>query len=236
MRTKGKERLSLGFCSRFKNWFAPLHPTWQSKQSKDRSRKFLFNEQLRAPNGLRLNVGSASRRFDVKTINIDLFAGEEVDIQGDLLYLPIKNESVDAIICTGVLEHVSDPHQAVMEICRVLKCAGRVFIETPFMQTVHASPMDFYRWTPDGLRQLMKNFDILEIKIVAGPASALAWMVQQTLAMLFSLKNESLYKAGLRIFGLLAVPVSWLDALLEKNPMAWRAASGFSILAVKNPT
>lgn len=227
--------MSSGIFSRYGNWFAPPHLTWQSKQSKDRSRKFLFNEQLRASNGLRLNVGSASRRFDVKTINLDLYAGEKVDIQGDLLHLPIKNESIDAIICTGVLEHVADPHKAVWEIHRVLKCAGRVFIETPFMQTVHAVPKDFYRWTPDGLRQLMKNFEILEIKVAAGPASSLAWIAQQTMAMLFSLSNEFLYKVGLRIFGWLAIPLSWLDIALEKNPWAWYAASGFSILAVKRP-
>jgi SAM-dependent methyltransferase len=181
-----------------------------------------------------LNAGSASRRFAVKTINLDLCGGKEVDIQGDLVHLPLKSECIDTIICTGVLEHVSAPQEAVGEIYRVLKCTGRLFIETPFIQTVHASPTDYYRWTPDGLRQLLKKFDIGEVHVVAGPASALAWLVQQTLAMLFSGKSEFIYKIGLRIFGLLALPISWLDALLEKNPMAWRAASGFSILAVKN--
>ena len=38
---------------------------------------------------------------------------------------------------------------------------------------------------------------------------------------------------GLRIFGWLAIPVSWLDILLEKNQMAWHAASGFALIAVK---
>ena len=45
--------------------------------------------------------------------------------------------------------------------------------------------------------------------------------------------NQILYKSGLRIFGWLAVPLSWLDVLLEKNPMAWRAASGYALVAVK---
>jgi hypothetical protein len=101
------------------------------------------------------------------------------------------------------------------------------------MQTFHASPKDFYRWTTDGLRQLMGSFDILELHVVAGPASALAWQFQETMAMLFSMNNEILYKIGLRIFGWLAIPVSWLDILLEKNQMAWHAASGFALIAVK---
>jgi len=184
---------------------------------------------------MQLNLGSGSRRFGNKTLNLDLLAGEEVDVQGNLLHLPVKDMSVDTIVCTGVLEHVSDPYLAVREIYRILKFGGRVFLETPFMQTFHASPKDFYRWTSDGLRQLMDSFDILELHIVAGPASALAWQFQETMAMLFSMNNETLYKIGLRIFGWLAIPVSWLDILLEKNQMAWHAASGFALLAVKCP-
>jgi len=166
-------------------------------------------------------------------LNLDLLSGKEVDVQGDLLHLPIKDKSVDTLLCTGVLEHVSDPNVAVQEMYRVLKFEGRVFMETPFIQSVHAAPKDFCRWTPDGLRKLMTSFEILELKIVAGPASALAWLLQETLAMLFSFHNELLYKIGLRLFGWLAIPVSWLDLLLERNPAAWRAASGYALVAVK---
>lgn len=136
-------------------------------------------------------------------------------------------------MCTGVLEHVSDPNKALKEIYKTLKFGGRVFFETSFMQTMHAAPNDFYRWTPEGLRKLMCEFDIKKILVVAGPASALAWQLQETLAMLFSFNNIILYKIGLRIFGWLAIPISWLDMLLEKNPMAWRAASGYAVVAVK---
>lgn len=212
---------------------APPHPTWQSKVSRNRVLEFLRREQLRSPNGLRLNVGSGSRRFDVKTLNIDLLAVGDVDIQGDLLNLPMKDDSVDTIVCTGVLEHVFDAHQAVDEIYRVLRIEGRVFLETPFIQTLHAVPNDFSRWTPQGLKALMKAFDVLEVNVVAGPASALAWQFQETMAMLFSFNNEALYKVGSRVFGWLAVPLSWLDILLERNPMAWHAASGFALVAVK---
>jgi SAM-dependent methyltransferase len=185
---------------RLRRWLKPPHPTWQSKASRNRVVEFLQNEQVRSPEGLRLNVGSASRRFGIKTFNLDLFTGLEVDVQGDLLHLPIEDESVDTVLCAGVLEHVSVPDKAVQEIYRVLKFEGRVFLETPF---------------------------------VAGPASALAWLFQETFATLFSFHNQILYKIGLRLFGWLALPLSWLDMLLERNPMAWHSASGYSLLAVK---
>ncbi len=216
-------------------WFNAPHPTWQSKRSRNRVHQFLSHEQIRSPAGLRLNVGSGDRRLPAETINLDLIAGIEVDIQGDLMHLPIKEESVDTIVCTGVIEHVRMPDTAVKEICRVLKSGGCVFIETPFMQTHHVSPKDYYRWTPDGLRQLLGDFKIAEFDVAAGPASALAWQFQETMAMLFSFNSEVVYKIGLRIFGWLAIPISWLDMLLEKNPMAWRAASGYALVAVKNP-
>jgi hypothetical protein len=101
------------------------------------------------------------------------------------------------------------------------------------MQTVHASPADFYRWTPDGLRQLMADFHIHEINTVAGPASALAWIFQQTMAMLFSFNRPVLYKIGLRVFGWIAVPISWFDVLLEKHAMASHTASGFAMVIEK---
>ena len=225
--------MGLDISSRTSKLLTPPHPTWQSRLSRNRVMQFLQNELVRAPDGFRFNVGSASRRFRTKIFNLDLFTGPEVDVQGDLLNLPIKDESVDTILCTGVLEHVSDPNKAVEEIYRVLKFEGRVFIETPFMQTVHGSPKDFSRWTPDGLRQLLCTFEIQELNVVAGPASALAWLVQETMAMLFSFHNELIYKIGLRVFGWIAIPLSWFDILLERNPMAWHAASGYALVAVK---
>lgn len=225
--------MRLDFINNFRNRLVPPHPTWQSKVSRNRVHQFLYHENLRLSGGIRLNIGSGSKRFDPKTFNLDLFAAEEVDIQGDALHLPVKDESLDTVVCTGVIEHVSNPYQAVAEIYRVLKAGGRIFLETPFMQAVHASPKDYYRWTPDGLRQIMCAFEVIEIEVVAGPASALAWQFQETMAMLFSMNNEVLYKIGLRFFGWLAVPISWLDVILEKNSWGWHAASGFALLAEK---
>ena len=209
------------------------HPTWQSSKSRHRVCRFLEAEETRTPQGLRLNVGSGGRRFEVPTINLDLMAGHEVDVRGDVLRLPLKAESFDSIVCTGVLEHVADAPAAVQEIFRVLKPEGRVFFEIPFMQTYHAAPGDYYRWTPTGLQQVLQAFTLLEWHPVAGPASALAWCFQETMAMAFSLERQVLYKIGLRIFGYLAKLISLLDFFLEGHPMAWHAASGFSVLALK---
>jgi len=218
------------------NQFKPLayrHPTWQSHRSRDRVSEFLVQEESRVPGGLRVNIGSASRRYSIPTVNLDLAASVEVDIQADAAGLPFKDNTVESVVCTGVLEHVKNSHQAVGEMNRILKPGGRLFLEVAFMQTQHASPLDYYRWTSDGLRQLLCPFQILKVHVVAGPASALAWLFQETMAMIFSGRSLVLYKIGLRIFGYLAMPLSWMDRWLERHPMAHRAASAFAVLALK---
>lgn len=209
------------------------HPTWQSKTSRNRAIEFLLEEQRRIPQGRRLNVGSAAKRFQVKTVNLDLLKWENVDIQADVLNLPLRDECVDSIVCTGVLEHTCDPSQAVHEIHRVLKPGARAFFEVAFLQHIHSSPSDYFRWTPDGLRVLLEEFYIVNWHVIAGPASALAWQFQETMAMLFSLRSMFLYKVLGRIFGYMAMPIAWIDALLEQHPLAYRAASGFAAVVMK---
>src|SRR6478672_3807872 len=46
------------------------------------------------------------------------------DIVGDIHNLPFADESIDAVICLAVLEHVEDPIKAMKEIYRVLKKDG----------------------------------------------------------------------------------------------------------------
>lgn len=215
-------------------WLDPPHPTRQSPESRHRAARFVQQERLQSPDGIILNLGSGARRFGHPTLNLDLFSTKEVDVRADVLHLPFKDESVAAIVCTGLLEHVRDPYQAVQEIGRVLKPGGRAYFEVPFMQSFHASPDDFFRWTAAGLPHLLEPLRIIESQVIAGPASALAWAFQETMAMLFSLRRDFLYRLGLRVFGYLALPISWMDIVLERHPMARQAASGFSILAVKN--
>jgi SAM-dependent methyltransferase len=167
-------------------------------------------------------------------VNLDLLSGREVDLQADLMRLPLRDESVESIICTGVLEHVADPQCAEKEMFRVLRPSGRLFAEVPFMQTRHAAPSDFSRWTPEGIRELLRHFRIEELHVAAGPASALAWLFQKSLALLLSFRTPFLYKIGLRVFGYIAFPIAWLDFFLENHPLAYQGACGFAVVAVKS--
>jgi SAM-dependent methyltransferase len=43
----------------------------------------------------------------------------------------LENESVDAVLCTEVLEHIEHPKAAFAEFCRVLRPGGRFLVSTP---------------------------------------------------------------------------------------------------------
>jgi len=50
---------------------------------------------------------------------------------GDALSLPFRDETFDRIICSEVMEHVSDDSRACCELSRVLKTNGRIAITVP---------------------------------------------------------------------------------------------------------
>ena len=50
---------------------------------------------------------------------------------GDAHFLPLLNQSVDFVVCSEVLEHVTIPSQLLLEIRRVLKKNGRCLLSVP---------------------------------------------------------------------------------------------------------
>lgn len=81
----------------------------------------------------------------------------------DIHRLPFKDKTFDYVISDQVLEHVSDPFLAVAETYRVLKPGGIAVHASVFTTPVHKCPEDYWRYTPDGLRRLCKDFsEVLE--------------------------------------------------------------------------
>ena len=79
------------------------------------------------------------------------------DLYFDGTNVPMESESVDAILCTEVLEHAVDPVSLVREMYRILRKDGTVCITVPFMWGLHELPYDFRRYSPFGLAALFSE-------------------------------------------------------------------------------
>ena len=67
----------------------------------------------------------------------------KLDIVSDILSIPLPDHSVDAIMCTEVLEHIPDPPGAIKEFGRLVKPGGFLLITAPFASLTHFAPYHF---------------------------------------------------------------------------------------------
>lgn len=183
--------------------------------------------------GIGLNLGSGNKKVDNRLINIDMFDYENVDIIAKIDDLPIKNNSVDYIISTAVLEHVPNPRKVVDEAYRVLKNGGYIYSYIPFIQGYHASPHDYTRFTISGIKELHSNFHVIEVGTASGPTSALSWLLGEWLALLFSFGNKKLFSILSIIFMVFLSPLKLVDIVLVHHPMSHVIASGMYFIGKK---
>jgi SAM-dependent methyltransferase len=77
----------------------------------------------------------------------------------DLHAIELESESVGTVLCFDTLEHVEYPHRAMDEIFRVVKPDGIVVISSVFNFAIHDYPYDYWRFTPEAFRSLLKRFN-----------------------------------------------------------------------------
>lgn len=118
--------------------------------------------------------------LSVQVVGTDVYASENTHLVTDAHHLPFGDGVFDGVWITAVLEHVIEPQVVVDEIWRVLKPAGLVYAETPFMQQVHERAWDFTRFTANGHRWLFRRFEQIDAGVLrgAGAGHALAWSVR----------------------------------------------------------
>jgi SAM-dependent methyltransferase len=113
-------------------------------------------------------------------VGVDVVENPAAELLGPVEALPVEDASFDVVLCTQVLEHSDDPAQAVRELRRVTRSGGRVLASTHGVQVYHPSPVDYWRWTHEGLRRLFEQnagWESLTVTAAAGTASALAMLL-----------------------------------------------------------
>lgn len=215
----------------------------ESLQQRYAARKNLIYRILRPPvpvlhnpaesalpqgDGLALWIGAAGQSIPSGFIEVDIVSFPGVDIVADLEALPFACQSVTRIECDAVLEHVQHPSKAVSEMFRVLKPGGYLHIVVPFCHPVHLYPSDYGRWTIDGLRELVADFDIVDIGVRTGPTATLLTVVLEYMKLL---APKPLRKTVYAIAGWLLWPLRYLDKVLLQREDAHVLANSIYVLA-----
>lgn len=91
-------------------------------------------------------------------IGCDVRRGPGVDRIADLHSIAMPAESVGTILVLDTLEHVEYPREALEQVYRVLKPEGITLITSVMNFPIHDYPSDYWRFTPEGFKSLLKNF------------------------------------------------------------------------------
>jgi len=94
-----------------------------------------------------------------KYVGVDMREGRGVDKVLNLHDIDLPAECVGTILCLDTLEHVEYPHRALEEIYRVLEPYGIAIISSVMDFPIHDYPYDYWRFTPEAFRSLLKPFD-----------------------------------------------------------------------------
>ncbi len=101
-------------------------------------------------------------------IGFDYYPGNNVDVVGDAHKLSSyfePGEQFDLIYSSACFEHFAMPWLVAVEISKLLKCGGFVFVETHFSFASHERPWHFFQFSDLALKVLFSEalgFECLE--------------------------------------------------------------------------
>ncbi len=97
-------------------------------------------------------------------IGIDIKRSSLADVICSAEKMPFIDNYFSAILCSEVLEHVSEPDLVIEECTRVSKKGSFLFVAVPGTWPVHGAPNDYWRWTEFGLKRLFRDFGGVEVE------------------------------------------------------------------------
>jgi SAM-dependent methyltransferase len=127
------------------------------------------------------------------------------DIVADAHDLPLRNGSVDILLCTETLEHFEEPAHVAKEIRRVLKPQGLAVLTVVLLFPKH-SDADFYRWTDLGIKKLFEGFASLECRPIGNSVTCLITLFTSFLVSALPEKFNHRHREILRKYPLWLFP------------------------------
>ena len=103
--------------------------------------------------------------FDLSDINTSCTFGV-----GNINDIPIKSASLDAVMCSEVLEHVDSPEESIHELVRVLKPGGVMALSVPryLPELICWKLSKEYSQTPGGHVRIFRHRQLKDLAVNAG--------------------------------------------------------------------
>ncbi len=98
-------------------------------------------------------------------IGTDMQAGNNVDVVIDFtddldkIRKQLNVPTIGTVICCSVLEHVNDVFKMSQNISKLMEKGSILFVSVPFSWKFHGYPSDYWRFTPEGLKYLFREFE-----------------------------------------------------------------------------
>jgi len=149
----------------------------------------------------------------------------------------IEGKRFQTIICTEVLEHVERPPEILNSIFEALSEDGLLLMTVPFSARWHFVPHDYWRFTPSGLKILLKDAGFERICVYArgNPITVAAYKLMSVILLL---AGHRIGAAILLTLSPLAVPLLGLIIAVANLSLPFDFGEdclGYSITARKPP-
>lgn len=115
-----------------------------------------------------------------KYIGLDMECGPNVDMVCDAHNIPLDNDSFDIIISSSCFEHDNMFWVTFLEMCRLVKPNGYIYICAPSNGPYHAYPVDNWRFYKDSWAALaqwakLNNHNIELVESYVDPRTCSGW-------------------------------------------------------------
>lgn len=104
-----------------------------------------------------------------KYIGADMRPGPGVDVLLNLHEIDLPDASVGTVLFFDTIEHVEFPRKAMAELHRVLHPGGLILMSSVMDFPIHGFPNDYWRFTPEGLRSMLMDFNTSHTAFAGAP-------------------------------------------------------------------
>lgn len=168
-----------------------------------------------------------------------------IDYVCEITAIPLPDGSLDAILCTEVIEHVPDPMAVLREFARLVKPGGKVLLTAPLGTLLHMEPYHYYGgfthfwfeyWLPRA------GFQVDSITPQGGPTRAAASSLQSFYSTWRTWETKQpfpkrMLSACLRMAAKFPIHylLPWAAPKLDPHLDQFRSSMGFMVCGTRQP-